>query len=275
MKPVLIIPIDIFPSLNIRGYRYVIKISEVDDFQRALEIASNDRQCISILCDFKNIDIVSLLKIEMKPSVHVYINSSFSGDILSLTKALYSGANSEDFNSATFLFPDNTPNLVVLLKILSSCGFKSGLQIVNDNIINKDDFEELATYSYLTPVAHAQIEPFGYILQEVSDKRKYVDLNTFYFNSPDTFVHIEHDGSVLLKSEFPEFQKVLCSSVEELDRIDFSEISMEYKKLRFYNHFDSEDKCSKCANFKICSGYFMNRLEDCKGTLSSIYEMLY
>lgn len=275
MKPVLVIPLDIITALNIRGYRFVIKIRDIADLQKAIEIAHNDRQCISIMCDFNNIDIVSLLKMEVMSSRHIYINCSFSGNILSLTKALYSDVNVNDFASVTFLLPANTPNIVTLLKILSSCGIKSGLQLISDNIINKDDFEELATYSYLTPVAHAQIEPFGYILQEVTDKRKYVDLNTYYFNSPDTFVHIEHDGSVLLKSEFPEFQKVVCSSIEELDRIDFSEISMGYKRLRFYNHFDTEDKCSKCPNFKICAGYFMNRLDDCKYTLSSIYEMLY
>lgn len=275
MKPVLVIPLDILPSVNTLGYRFVLKTSSLDSLQKALDIASENKQCISILCCFNDIDVVTLLKKAIKTSVNVYINCSFSGDVLSLTKTLISGVNATDFSSVTFLLPTDTPNLITLLKILSSCGIRTGIQLGNGNVLDKDVFEELATYSYLTPVPHAQIEPFGYILQEVTDKRKYVDLNTYYFNSPDTFVYIEQDGSVLLKSEFPELQKVLCSSIDELSRIDFSETSMEYKKLRFYNHFDSESKCSKCANFKICAGYFKNRFEDCQDILSTIHEMLF
>lgn len=275
MKPVLIIPIELYSQLNIVNYRFVLKIGDVDQLQKALEINKEHNQCISILCDLNNVDIVTLLNMDIKSSVNVYINCMFNGDMLSVIRSLKPLEKHKHSHFITYLFPTGTPNLVTLLKVLSSCGYKSGLKLDCEKLIDKDDFVELATYSYLSPVPHAQIEPYGFIQQEIRDKIKYVDINKFHFNSPDTFAHIALDGGVYLKCEFTGLQRRLCNSVEEINQINYSEISMEYKKLRFYNHFDAEDECSKCANFKICSGFYKDRFEDCQETMSTIYEMLF
>lgn len=276
MKPVLIIPIELYPQLNISNYRFVIEVGDVDQLQKAIEVAKEHHgQCISILCELKNADVVTLLNMTIQPSVNVYINCTFNGDMLSVIKALKPLEKPGRIPSITYLFPTDTPNLVTLLKVLSSCGYKSGIILDCENVIDKDDFVELATYSYLSPVAHAQIEPFGFIQQEIHDKTKYVDINKFYFNAPDTFVHIAQDGGVYIKCEFSELQKRLCDSVEDLSSINYTDISMGYKKLRFYNHFDTEDECSKCTNFKMCSSFYKNRFKDCKETVSTIYEMLF
>lgn len=274
MKPVLIIPIELYPQLDNADFRFVLRVEDVEQIQKALEIAKEHDQCMSILCELNNIDVVTLLKMNIKSSVNVYINCSFNGDMLSVIKALEPSGKHEHSSNITYLFPFNTPKLVTLLKVFSSCGYKSGLQLDYGNSIDQDDFIELATYSYLSPVSHSQIEPFGFIQQEIRDKSRYVDTNKYYFNSPETFVHIESDGGIYLKSEF-EHKKLLCKTIEELSRINFDDISMEYKKLRFYNHFDAEDKCSKCPNLKICSGFYQNRFEDCQETMSTIYEMLF
>ena len=274
MKPVLIIPVELYPQLNIANNRFVLKVEDIDQIQKALEIAKEHNQCMSILSELDNVDVVSLLNMNVKPSVNMYINCNFNGDMLSVIKALEPPEKQNHSSFVTYLFPVDTPNLVILLKVLSSCGYKSGLQLDYDKSIDKDDFLELATYSYLSPVPHSHIEPFGFIQQEIGDKSRYVDINKYYFNSPDNFVHIESDGEIYLKSEF-EPKKHLCKTIDELSRINFDDISMEYKKLRFYNHFDDEDKCSKCSNFKICSGAYQNRFEDCQETMSTIYEMLF
>ncbi len=274
MKPVLIIPIELYPKLNIANYRFVIRVEDAAQIHNALEIAKEQSQCISILCELNNIDVVALLDMNINPSVNMYINCMFNGDMLSVIKALEQSGKQNHSSFITYLFSVDTPDLVILLKILSSCGYKSGLQFDNDKNIDKDDFIELATYSYLSPVPHAHIEPFGFIQQEIGDKSRYVDINKFYFNSPDIFVHIEPDGEIYLRSEF-EQKKHIGRTIEELSRIDFDNISLEYKKLRFYNHFDAEDRCSKCPNFKICSGVYHNRFEDCQEVMSTIYEMLY
>ena len=274
MKPVLIIPIELYPQLEIANYRFVIKVEDVDQIQKALKIVKEQDQCMSILCELNNVDVVTLLNMNIKSSVNVYINCIFNGDLLSVIKALEPFGKQEHSSFITYLFPADTPNLVTLLKVLSSCGYKSGLKLDYENPIDEEDFVELATYSYMAPVPHAQIEPFGFIQKEIGDKSRYVDINKYYFNSPDTFVHLEPDGEIYLKSGF-EPKKQLCKTIEELSRINFDDISMEYKKLRFYNHFDAEDKCSKCPNFKICSGIYQNRFEDCQETMSTIYEMLF
>ena len=275
MKPILIIPIELYPQFNISNYRYVIEVGNVNQIQKAIEIVKEHDQCLSILCKLNKVDVVSLLNMDIRPSMNVYINCTFNGDIIPVIKALRPLEKPERTPSITYLFPTDTPNLVTLLKVLSSCGYKSGIKLDCNSVISKEDFIELATYSYLSPVPHAHIEPFGFIQQEIRDKIKYVDVNKFYYYAPDTFAYIAMDGGVYLKSEFSELNKRLCDSAEDLSHINYSDISMEYKKLRFYNHFDAEDECSKCANFKICSGFYKNRFEDCRETMSSIYEMLF
>lgn len=275
MKPVLIIPIELYSQLNISNYRFVIEVGEVDQIQKAIDLVKEQDRCISILCELNKVDVVTLLNMDIQPSVNVYANCSFNGDMLSVIKALKPLKKPERIPSITYLFPTDIPNLVTLLKVFSSCGYKSGIKLDCENVISKDDFVELATYSYLSPIPHAQIEPFGFIQQEIRDKAKYVDVNKFYFNAPDTFAYVAQDGGVYIKCEFSELQKRLCDSVEALSQVNYSDIAMEYRKLRFYNHFDTEDECSKCANFKMCSGFYKNRFEDCKETMSSIYEMLF
>lgn len=274
MKPVLIIPIELYPQLDNADFRFVLRVEDVEQIHKALEIAKEHDQCMSILCELNNVEVLTLLNMNIKSSVNVYINCTFNGDMLSVIKALEPSGKQNHSSFITYLFPVDTPNLITLLKVLSSCGYKSGLQFDYGKSIGQDDFIELATYSYLAPVPHAHIEPFGFIQQEIRDKCRYVDINKYYFNSPESFVHIESDVEIYLKSEF-EPKKLLCKTIEELSRINFDDISMEYKKLRFYNHFDAEDKCSKCPNFKICSGVYQNRFEDCQETMSSIYEMLF
>lgn len=274
MKPVLVIPVELYHKFNITNYHIVLIVSDIKQIQQALKIAKENNQCLSILCNI-SVDVVTLINLEIEPSVNIYFNCIFNGDILSVIKSLTPG-NKDDFKKyITYLFPMDTPNLVTLLKIFSSFGYKCGLQLDCNQTIDKDTFIEIATYSYLTPVSHAQIEPFGFIKQEIRDKTKYVDLNKYYFTAPDTFAYITSHGEVLLKSEYSELQGVICNSIEELSHIDYSEIAMKYKRLRFYNHFDAEDECSKCSNFKICSGFFKNRFNNCQETLSMIYEMLY
>lgn len=275
MKPVLIIPFELYSQLKITNYRFVLKVGKIGHIQKALDIANKQNQCISILCELNNVDIVALLNMNIKSSVNVYVNCTFNGDILPVIKSLEPLNKPEHSPFVTYLFPTDTPNLVTLLKVLSSCGYKSGLKLDDEKIINKDDFIELATYSYLTPVPHAQIEPFGFIQQEVLNKMKYVDVNKFYFNAPDTFAHVGLDGGIYLKCELMGSQRRICDSVEDISQINYSDISMEYKKLRFYDHFDTENQCSKCANFKICSGSYQNQFEDCQETMSMIYEMLF
>ena len=275
MKPILIIPVDSYFQHNTEIYNFVLKVEDVNQIQKALDIVNESERCLSIQCDLNNIDVVSLLKMNIQSSVNIYINCVFSGDLLSLLKNMESSEKHKQTPFITYLFPVDTPNLTILLKILSSCGYKSGLQIDWEKSINPDDFIELATYSYLSPVPHAQIEPFGFIKQEICDKKRFVDINKFYYNSPIYFAHILPNGNVYVKSEFPELNKLICNSLEELSQFNYDDISMEYKKLRFYNHFDVEDKCSKCANFKICSGIFLRRFNNCQETMSNIYEILF
>ena len=273
MKPVLIVPIEIYPQIDLSNYSFVLKIEGVDQMQNALDIAKEQRQCKSILCEFGEVSVETILKMDIKSPVNMYINCTFEGDMLSVIKSIKKEDTSKPI---MYLFPPETPQLVTLLKILSSCGYKSGVKLSKEGEIDKDTFIELASYSYLSPVPHAQIEPFGYIQQEIHDKKvKYVDVCKLYFEAPDTFAQVAKDGSIHLVSEFPELRRKLCDSVDEISKIDFSGIALEYRKLRFYNHFDNEDDCSKCAHFKICSGFYKNRFVDCQEVMSTIYEMLF
>ena len=267
MKPILIIPVELYPQYKTENYSLVLKIEDINQIQKALDFVKESDICFSIQSVLNDVDVVTLLKMNIQPTVNMYINCSFNGDILSLMKSMEANGENKRSSNLTYLFSSNTPNIITLMKILSSCGYKSGLQLDSKKKINDDDFIELATYSILSPVPHAQIEPFGFIQQEIHDKRRYVDINKF--------VHISKMGGVYIKSEFPKLQKQICNSIDELSQIKFDDISMEYKKLLFYNHFDAEDRCSKCPNFKICSGIYHEQFDDCQKTMSTIYEMLF
>ena len=138
------------------------------------------------------------------------------------------------------------------LKIMSSLGIDCGLKMKTGITMDDDSFLDLASYYYMSPVPHATIEPFNYILRHLTDETS-SGFNGAYFEDLSLFAHI--------------------ASIEDYKEQEQEE--QDILQLRFpdyYQHFIDLDNCSKCPAFKICDRKMSNRLKSCQNTMSEVYE---
>lgn len=124
------------------------------------------------------------------------------------------------------------------LKILASLGVNCGLWLSEITPICDESFVDLASYYFMSPVPHAQIEPFEYIISNVNDEKNIRVLDLY---APLTIA-------------------------ENLEAASQTRINV------YYRHFMELDKCSKCKAFRICCGCMENILSDCEQTMSEVLE---
>lgn len=274
MKPTLIVPISVAQSIIELDYSCVIEVESRDNLKKAIGIAEHSEYCVGIICNFENEDIASVLDLNTSCHVNVFVKCSSEGDVSKLLNAIPKLENRSIDPHWVYFFPLDSPNSVTIFKILSSFGYRSGVLPTSSNNLDEQDFIELATYSFLSPVPHAQIEPFGYILGEVGKKSRYVNVDEYYLYFPGKYLYVSENGMVATSRENLKQEKSICSNVYELKNIDVENIYHAHKAKVFYSHFSNEDECSKCPNMKICSGYFGKQFHDCSNVLSEIYGLI-
>lgn len=138
------------------------------------------------------------------------------------------------------------------LKILSSLGVDCGLKMNTRTLMDDDSFLDLASYYFMSPVPHATIEPFNYILRHLTVEASN-GFNGAYFEDSTLFAHITSID------DYKEREK------EEMD-------SLQLRFPDYYQHFIDLDRCSKCSAFKICDRKMSNRLKNCENTMNEVYE---
>jgi hypothetical protein len=105
----------------------------------------------------------------------------------------------------------------------------------------------------MSPIPHATIEPFEYILRHISDEAN-VNFNEVYFRDEFTYKYL--------------------STIDDLKVLQMEEFNdSEYKIKNYYSHFLQLDNCSKCPAFKICNKQMQKCLYDCQKTMNEIYEL--
>lgn len=134
--------------------------------------------------------------------------------------------------------PTDKPENYAHLKILASLGVDCGLWLDETTPICDENFIDLASYSFMSPVPHAQIEPFEYIISHINDEKNIRPLD-------------------------------LYAPYETIENV---EVAFQTRMNTYYNHFMELDKCSKCKAFRICSGCLEKKLSDCEQTMSEILE---
>lgn len=137
------------------------------------------------------------------------------------------------------------------LKILSSLGIDCGIQIEDNVKIDDEKLLDLASYYYMSPVRHATIEPFEFILRHLRDESN-ESFSTVYFENQLQFLKISSAEDVVL---------------EESEEKEF-----DVKMDTYYKHFMELDNCSKCPAFKICNRQMESKLNACSVTMNEIYE---
>ena len=138
------------------------------------------------------------------------------------------------------------------LKIMASLGVDCGIYMKEGTKMSDESFLDLASYYYMSPVAHATIEPFAFIQRHLTEEKN-ENFESIYFKNPMMFIS--------------------ATSIEEIEDFDACEDSDFDIKLRnYYKHFIELDTCSKCPAFKICDKKMMSRLDDCQSSMAEIYE---
>lgn len=138
------------------------------------------------------------------------------------------------------------------LKILASLGVDCGIRIDKGTTIYDEKLLDLASYYYMSPVPHATIEPFEYILRNVANDYN-CNFNDVYFKNPLLYEQL--------------------SSIEDFKRFQLDEKDdLDTKMMTYYNHFIQLDACSKCSAFKICNKEMYRYANDCQRTMAEIFE---
>ena len=138
------------------------------------------------------------------------------------------------------------------LKILSSLGINCGLDLKQGIKMNDETFLDLASYYFMSPVAHATIEPFAFILRHLIVEKN-EGFENVYFQNPLNYVYVDSN-----------------TDLEKLDLDDDERFTIMLQD--YYKHFIELDTCSKCAAFKICNRKMMSQLDNCQETMAEVYE---
>jgi hypothetical protein len=134
------------------------------------------------------------------------------------------------------------------LKIMASMGVDCGILLEEGVKIDDEKLLDLASYYYMSPVPHATMEPFEFILRHLRDESN-VSFESVYFKNPLLFTDAE-------------------SALNEIEFADDYELKLQH----YYNHFMTLDDCSKCPAFKICNRKVSAVLSSCSQTMNEIYE---
>ena len=134
------------------------------------------------------------------------------------------------------------------LKIMASMGVDCGILLEDGVKVDDERLLDLASYYYMSPVPHATMEPFEFILRHLRDENT-ESFESVYFKNPLMFTDAE-------------------SALNETELVDDYELKLEH----YYNHFMTLDDCSKCPAFKICNRKVSTVLSSCSQTMDEIYE---
>lgn len=166
--------------------------------------------------------------------------------------------------------PANNSNYVGI-KILSSLGVDSGLLLNNVKTpLDAEKFLDLASYACVSPMHHAQIEPFDYIWRNLGQDNN-LDFSTVYLENPHKYIHSDAQCNVAYSHEA--LMNGDYSGRLEAVLKDSTKYEEEYKNKYYYCHFIDLDKCAKCSAFKICNRRISNLFEDCESVMKELYDI--
>lgn len=162
-------------------------------------------------------------------------------------------------------------NNYVGIKILSSLGVDTGLLLNSgENSINAERFLDLVSYACVSPMRHAQIEPFDYIWRNLGQDSN-LDFSTVYFENPCKYIHSDANCNAAYNHEHL-LNGDYCGHLEAILK-DSTQYEEEYKSKYYYSHFMALDKCSKCSAFKICNRKISDLFEDCESVMKEVYDL--
>lgn len=158
------------------------------------------------------------------------------------------------------------------LQILSSLGVNCGLYF-DENPIPWEEFNDLMDFVVYPKVPRATVEPFNYLITHYQPKES-IDFRSVYFENPLRYVHVDTDENFALSANDLKNGNFIFKGISLLEDIENQE---GYKKeiQRWKKSFHKITACSSCAGWRICKGYFSERIESnpgCSGSFSDLMD---
>lgn len=216
------------------GRPIIVKIGTLDIVEKGYSRYSRDNEVLAMFIDMPFTSISNIDYKKEWENIPLVLKAYNIGDY----NILLDKINTIKSLDIRFYFSNSSPSICTDLKFLASLGIDCGMFMEDDIKMDDDKFLDLASYYYMSPVPHATIEPFDYILKHLNDE------------STDNFDNV-------------------YVNVESSTRGD-DEFDSKYND--FYIHFMDLNACSVCPAFKICNKKMQNKLNNCKEVMSEIYE---
>lgn len=233
---------------NIKNRRLVVCVDSLDNIESQYVESSRTNDVMAIVV---KLPYTSVSDIEFKEEWKQIPLIIFAHNIGDYFRFFTKVDDIRHLNVRIFLC--NKSNTVFSdLKIMSSLGVDCGLNIEEGFKMDDEKLLDFASYYFMSPVPHASVEPFEFILRHLSDEAN-SSFGMVLFDDPLQYIEVTSPDDI---------------DSSELSDSDFFSLKLE----SYYNHFMKLDDCAKCAAFKICNHKMSDKMDYCSKTMSEIYE---
>lgn len=157
------------------------------------------------------------------------------------------------------------------LQLMASLGINCGLTF-DKAPINWSECSDLMDFVMYPKVPRATVEPFHFIITDYQPK-EFINFSGVYFNNPERYLHIDKDENVALTYEMLQNKEYLFTGIE------FIEDYKNHKGYKTYfqawkKKFQKITACSSCPAWRICGGFFEDRIATNPGCSAAFSELI-
>lgn len=157
------------------------------------------------------------------------------------------------------------------LQLMASLGINCALSF-DENPILWNECSDLMDFVMYPKVPRATVEPFHFIITEYKPK-EFINFSGVYFNNPEKYLHIDKNENVALTSELLKKGEYLFTGIDKIDNYQNHKGYKSYFQA-WKKKFHKISACSACPAWRICGGFFENRLADNPGCSAAFSELI-
>jgi hypothetical protein len=232
----------------LRDHRIVLQVDSLDAIEHQYRDALQNNEVIAVVANLPYTSVSQIGFANSWEDIPLIIKAYNIGDYCLLLQK----ADIIKRLNIRLLLSSLSDTIYTDLKILASVGIDCGIVFEEGVLLDDNKLLDLASYYYMSPVPHATIEPFEFILRHANNE-EYESFRSVYFDNPSLYTRI--------------------STIDDIESIEDSDDKTFQDKLHdYYNHFLCLDNCSKCPAFRICDHNMESKLSSCQCTMNEIFE---
>lgn len=250
----------------LKGQALLVHINHLDD---VVNIQKNLDDSTKIDGFIYRDDYASLETIDLKPEysgtpIYLFINRLGKFRDVFHKVEMLKGMN------VVVMFTGADSTAATDAQILASLGIHAGISLKSDSMLS-DSVLDLITYTFYTPISHADVEPFSTI-ERYYDGESYVSPKLAEFVNPYRYIHIDKEFRLAFSEEDLANGNIIGSGLDLL-RSEELQKAIDVKEHEWQQMFVESDQCTFCPAFRICIGYFKKH-RDCKRCQTVMSELL-